>query len=224
MHYAIVGKGLAKKNVIEDALADLNNEDVLFHIHGYRGASESEKRVYTWLIDNEARFLVYGTSINSLLKEHAEDVQETENPESDMLYYVGQAGGEMLLLWDEADEEASELYVLRAYEHNIPVKDLTMGLTPAGLTPITVETEIPTEPRELTYADTETVELEVPEEPKNITTSIPNAAVKYETVSARDRIETTDDKPCMATIVLPNGTVASLPISMEEAKMILGLG
>lgn len=222
MHYAIVGKGLAKKNVIEDALADLNNEDVLFHIHGYRGASESEKRVYTWLIDNEAKFLVYGTSINSLLKEHAMDVQETENPENDMLYYVGQAGGEMLLLWDEADEEASELYVLRAYEHNIPVKDLTMGLTPAGLTPITVETELPTEPRELTYADTETVEIEVPEQPKNVTTSA--ASVTYEQPKKRERVETTEDKPCMATIVLPNGTVASMPISMEEAKMILGLG
>jgi hypothetical protein len=54
-----------------------------------------------------------------------------------------------------------------------------------------------------------------------ITATVPD--VQYAT-PARSHIETDDDKECMATIVLPNGTIVSTPITMAEAKMILGLG
>jgi hypothetical protein len=218
MHYGIFGTGLAKKNVIEDCLSDLASDgDTIFHIYGCRGASESQKRVYDWLLDNEAQFIVYGSSINSILKDAALSVVETDDAEKEMLEKLTKVTGEILFLWDDAEPEQSEEFVFRANPYNLQMKDLTMGLTP-----IAVEVDLPTEPKELTYTDIETVEVDVPE----AVVAQPTPTVSSNPVEKKSpiKVETTEEKPCMATIVLPNGTITSLLISMEEAKMILGLG
>lgn len=260
--YGVLGTGSTSKNVIEDALNELG-EDNDYLLDGPRKLSASELRVYEWMCAHEVAYtLIHNDNTSEDLLESASQTIRCKALSNEFfLKELKKRKGTLLLLWDQDRVEEMEEIVFLAADLGIEIKDLTNGLEP-----ITVgeEEEEPTKP---TLIPTEEVEVE-PFDRKELegmplsvlkkamaakgqnvnnfsknemvdflanphqrhpdaapNTTIPNVEVVYEKkAEKRPQLTTTDDKPCMATIVLPNGTVTSLPISMAEAKTILGLG
>lgn len=262
--YGILGAGSTSKNVIEDALNELG-EDNDYLLDGERKLSASGLRVYEWMCDHEVAYtLIHNDNTSEDLLESASQTIRCKTLSNEFfLKELKKRNGTLLLLWDQDRVEEMEEIVFLAADLGIEIKDLTNGLEP-----ITVgEADEDEAPKKPTMLPTEEVEIE-PFDRKELegmplsvlkktmaakgqdgnkfskdemvdflanphqrhpdptpNTTIPNTEVVYETKKEKKKhIETTDDKPCMATIVLPNGTVASLPITMAEAKMILGLG
>lgn len=131
MKYGIIGVGEATASAIHEALADVCKADKKAHflIHARRNPQGAVPSVYDFLVDNECKFTVY-TKIDDnapkALVNSAVEAHKTENPISDIL----QNAEEILLLWDEKDEDASKRLAVMSADEGMAIRDLTMALTP----------------------------------------------------------------------------------------------
>lgn len=253
--YGVLGTGSTSKNVIEDALNELG-EDNDYLLDGPRKLSASEVRVYEWMCDHEVSYIVIHNDNTSedLLANASHTIRCKALSNEFFLKELKKRKGTLLLLWDDDRVEEMEQIVFMATDLGIPIKDLTNGLSP-----IVVEGEDAPKP---TMVPTEEVEIdpfgrpelegmpisvlrktasgqgvdtegltkaqlinailgEIQPATEKVAPTVPDVAPVQE---ASQKVSTTDEKNCMATIVLPNGTIVSLPITMAEARTILGLG
>lgn len=132
MEYGVVGCGSATSTVIHEGLIDIRAKDpnAVFHIHARRAPQGSVGDVYDYLIDNEAPYIAY-TRIDDkspkILLDSAIEVVTTDDPLKSILEKVD----EVLLLWDETNNESSEKIALMASDSGVSkILDLTMALAP----------------------------------------------------------------------------------------------
>jgi hypothetical protein len=261
--YGVLGTGSTSKNVIEDALNELG-EDNDYLLYGSHKMSGSEARVCDWLTNHEVPCtIVHDGKTSATMMESGDHFIDCKDLNAvEFLKQLKKRKGTLLLLWDDERIDEMEEIVFKATDLGIEIKDLTNGLTPIVVegseeepaekpAPVQVD-EVEIEP----FSRKELEEMPITVLRKNaknhgittdglskaqlvdallgedgeeapapvessITATVPS--VQY-SAPARAHIETDDEKECMATIVLPNGTIVSTPITMAEAKMILGLG
>ena len=139
--YGILGSGTTSKNVIEDALNELG-EDNEFVLYGVTKMSASESRVHTWLVDHEVSYtVVHNNKTSAALMEDASHFVSNNVLNTDFfLKELKKRKGTLLLLWDDEAVTEMEDIVFGAADLGIKILDLTNGLTP-----IDVEGEEPTE-------------------------------------------------------------------------------
>ena len=131
MKYGIIGVGEATASAIHEALADICKADKKAHflIHARRNPQGSIPDVYDFLVDNECKFTVY-TKVDDnapkMLVSSAVEAHKTDSPLNDIL----KNSEEILLLWDEKDEDASKRLAVMSAVEGMAIRDLTMALTP----------------------------------------------------------------------------------------------
>jgi hypothetical protein len=229
--YLIAGTGNAKKNVIEDGLADvISSRDVTFLLSARRGASEGERRVYDYLLDHGAKFYLIGNAeVPTVLEKAALGKIDviSESPESI----------EVLYLWDETDEETSEEDVARWCEGGYVVKDLTQGLTPLRLADVIESVDVATKTDEelqpFTKAELSGMAIGVLRKQAEAQGIQHKALTKEELVEkllGEEPVVKSSTRPTqeieegvMIVVVFPNGTVVSTPGTMAEARTLLGM-
>lgn len=131
MKYGIIGSGSANSKVVQDGLLDITDGDekASFIIHARRAPQGAVSAVYDFLVDNEMPFdAVHRVDDNApkALLNYAVNVETTEDPIKTTIAMCD----EVLLLWDESNEEASEKLAIMCADAGKPIKDLTMALTP----------------------------------------------------------------------------------------------
>ena len=153
--YGILGTGPTKKNVIEDALNEIG-EDNDFLLYGAHRLSSSEERVFNWMSDHEVAYTVfYNDKSNDALVDAAANIIPSQSltPEA-FLKELRKRKGTLLLLWDDENVADMEHIVFIATDLGIEIKDLTNGLVP-----IVVEGEEPKKEKP-TPVPTEEVEVD----------------------------------------------------------------
>lgn len=153
--YGVLGTGSTSKNVIEDSLNELG-EDNEFLLFGERKLSASESRVLDWLCDHEVTYtVVHNTNTSESMMEFASHTIPCKSLTIEFfLKELKKRKGVLLLLWDNDRVEEMEQIVFTAADLEIEIKDLTNGLTP-----IVIEDEEP-EHKKPTPVPTEEVEVE----------------------------------------------------------------
>lgn len=131
MKYGIIGSGSANAKVVQDGLLDITDSDdqASFIIHARRAPQGAVSAVYDFLVDNEMPFdAVHRVDDNApkALLNCALTIETTEDPIKATIAMCD----EVLLLWDESNEEASEKLAIMCADAGKPIKDLTMALTP----------------------------------------------------------------------------------------------
>lgn len=131
MKYGILGSGSATTSVVHEGLADIlaKDPDALFVIHARKSPQGAVGDVYDFLIDHEVQFEVV-TRIDDnapkLLTDRAVGFTKTDDPTGVII----RSSDQILLLWDESNEDASEKLAISATDAGVTVLDLTMALTP----------------------------------------------------------------------------------------------
>lgn len=131
MKYGIIGSGSANPKIVHDGLADIRQSDpeAEFVIHARRAPQGAVGDVYDYLFDNECTVhAVHRIDDNppKALINLCATVETTDDP----LKAVIGASDEILLLWDEDNEDSSNKYATMADSAGLPIKDLTMALAP----------------------------------------------------------------------------------------------
>ena len=160
-HYGIVGGGEHPENIIEDCLKDIysNDADHILYLNCRKGASESEKRVYTYVLDNNIPFLAVSQdgSAPKVLVETADYIVDGgDSADVTIIKELAANAGTLLILWDDVDERRMNRLVVAATDLGVNVLELSNGLTP-----FVVDTEV-VEP---TITETPTPKAEVELEP-----------------------------------------------------------
>lgn len=151
--YGVLGNGNTNKNVIEDALRELGNDNEFIVACGSK-TSESESRVLNWLIDMEVFYkVIHAGKAPEVFLEKAMTVHVHQDAVGPMLKLLKSASGTLLLLWDDAQMDRMEEICIAAADAGIPILDLTNGLVPIMVTG--EDTQEQAEPTE-----TEEVEIE----------------------------------------------------------------
>lgn len=137
MIYGIVGSGKHPQDIIWDGLKDLylQSADNTMYLWCRVGASESERRVYDWVLDNDITFnaVVDNTSVPKILLEAADYIHHADKVGSAADYIIKEVAannGTLLLLWDSDDEAGMHKLVVTAVDMGVPVLELSNGLTP----------------------------------------------------------------------------------------------
>ena len=129
---AILGTGTAKQSVIETSLADL--EGSRFIVPWYGKPGEGLASVYDFLLDNEATFDLVAPveeKVNKHVEVRADAISRFDDVDKNILTLVKAYGGNtVLLLWDDADDKASESRAVEAHDAGFKVLDLGNGLKP----------------------------------------------------------------------------------------------
>jgi hypothetical protein len=127
--YGVLGTGSGEPRIIEDSLADLKDFDRIAII-GKRRSNETEKVIYNWLLDNQVEYVLLADMYApKVLHDYATEIVESNGEHTtDMLDYLEENKGALLLLWD--DSEATTQIVQNASDRNIPVYELNNGLVP----------------------------------------------------------------------------------------------
>ena len=160
-HYGIVGGGNHPENIIEDCLKDIysNDADHILYVNCRKGASESEKRVYTYVLDNNIPFLAVsqdGAAPKVLVETADYIVDGGVSADITIIKELAANNGTLLMLWDDADENRMNHLVVTATDLGVNVLELSNGLTP-----FVVESE----GEEPTITETPTPKAEVELEP-----------------------------------------------------------
>jgi hypothetical protein len=134
-HYGIVGGGNHPQNIIEDGLKDIyhDNADHTLYLNCRKGATDSEKRVYTYILDNNIPFLAVSQngSAPKVLVETADYIVDGgASAEHAIIKELAANGGTLLILWDEENEERMNQMVIQATDLGVNVLELSNGLTP----------------------------------------------------------------------------------------------
>jgi hypothetical protein len=132
--YGVLGTGATSKNVIEDALNELG-EDNEFLLYGAHKMSASESRVHSWVTDHEVSYTVLHDNKTSpaLMEDASAFVSVKEITNRYLLKELKKRKGTLLMLWDEENNDEMEQIVFDASDLGIKVLDLTNGLTPIGV-------------------------------------------------------------------------------------------
>lgn len=132
-HYGIVGGGNHPVNIIEDGLKDIYHDDPenTLYLHCRAGASDSEKRVYGWVLDNGIPFVaITNGEAPKVLVEAADYINHSGDPEMAIIRELAANKGTLLILWDDSDQEHMYNLVLAANTLGVESKELSNGLTP----------------------------------------------------------------------------------------------
>lgn len=134
-HYGIVGGGKHPQNIIEDGLKDIyhDNADHTLYLNCRKGATDSEKRVYTYVIDNNIPFLAVsqdGAAPKVLVETADYIVDGGASAEHTIIKELAANGGTLLILWDEENEARMNQMVIQATDLGVNVLELSNGLTP----------------------------------------------------------------------------------------------
>jgi len=248
--YGIIGTGPTKRNIIEDLLNEIG-EDNNYILYGSHRLSDSEVRVLDWMVNHEVPFTIVADDKTSeaFTDEAAYSITYKNVTDDSFLKELKKKKGTLLLLWDDEYEKEMNRIVHLASDLDIEIKDLTNGLGPIVLedekipapTPQRVETD-EVEIEQFSRAELEGIPISVLRKNakgQNIDTEglsktqLIDALIGVETATvvpvlnvvppARETIEAPDGD-CMVTVVMPNGTVISTPATMAEVRVILGLG
>jgi hypothetical protein len=253
--YGIIGSGKCGENIIEDGLAELS-EDAQFLIYGRKGASSNEDRVYDYLLEHELPFKLFvdhGATVPKVLTDAATETISVVagTVSTNIIKFLTETSGELLVLWDETMEDIIQDLVFRAYDSNVLVKELTNGLIPINVSGDSPKDDIPAiepfskeELRSMSIGvlrkaagargienanehDKDELIALITGEPMPTTTSATpmTAEVKVDVqVPQTERTQlVAPEGDCMVTVVMPNGTVISTPATMEEVRVLLGL-
>jgi hypothetical protein len=160
-HYGIVGGGKHPENIIEDGLKDIyhDNADHTLYLNCRKGATDSEKRVYTYVLDNTIPFLAVSQdgSAPKVLVETADYlVDGGASAEHTIIKELAANNGTLLVLWDCDNENHMNQLVIKATDLGVKVLELSNGLAPFVVDDETTEEPIITE----TPAPKAEVELE----------------------------------------------------------------
>ena len=144
MKYGILGSGSANPKVVQDCLADIvsADNDAVFVVHARRKPQGAVGSIYDFLVDNECAFhIVRRVDDNApkILIEKSRVDQTYDDPAK----YIINVSDEILLLWDEENEEASQSLAIMADNGGKPVKDITMALAPITFKTADAPEEIP---------------------------------------------------------------------------------
>ena len=131
MKYGVLGSGSANPKVIHDSLLDLISDDpeAVFVIHARRAPQGAVGDVYDFLVDNECKMVsvhrIDDNAPKALLNASVE-VVKTEDPAREIIGL----SDEILLLWDEQNEDSSNRLASMVDDAGKSIKDLTMALVP----------------------------------------------------------------------------------------------
>jgi hypothetical protein len=202
-HYGILGGGACGENILEDGLRDVGTENVTYHIVGRFNASADEKRIYTFVLENEIDYVVwFEGKCPDILIENCVDSRNVSNATAGILNFLRDNDGDLLVMWDAQDEEKMYSLCTQADADSIKILELTNGLSP-----ISFQSEGEAPPRE------EVIEL-----PKDLGTF----TVKVDDKPHREIMEVPDGD-CMVVVVMSNGSVISTPATAEEVRVLLGM-
>ena len=152
-HYGIIGSGKCGENIIEDGLSEIGIENNVFLIYPRKGASDSEDRVYDYMLENEAEYIAYcKTNAPQILIDNASKVFDVTGEDAwvEILNTLKGKKGTLLVLWDSENEGNITDIVFKASDMGIPVKELSNGLAP-------INVEAPSETQE---EEADVVEIE----------------------------------------------------------------
>lgn len=153
-HYGIVGGGKHPQNIIEDGLKDIyyDEADHTLYVHCRKGATDSEKRVYTHILDNNIPFIAVsqGNSAPKVLVETADYIVEGgASAEHTIIKELAANSGILLILWDDENVDHMNRMITKATDLGVEVRELSNGLTPfviedgADEKPFITETPLP---------------------------------------------------------------------------------
>lgn len=251
--YGIIGAGPTKKNIIEDLLNELG-EDNDYLLYGSHRLSDSETRVLDWMVNHEMSYTVVAdpdTSEN-LLEDAYHTVSCKNLTDEFFLKELKKRKGVLLMLWDEERDKEMTRIVYIAADLGLEIKDLTNGLVPIVLedAPANTPQRVETDEVEIEQFSREELEgmpisvLRKNAKSQNIDT---DGLSKKQLIDQLVGIEDTPvvepetpkdvaqhvamsrqtlqvDGECMVIVVMPNGTVVSTPATTAEVRTILGLG
>jgi hypothetical protein len=134
-HYGIVGGGKHPENIIEDGLKDIYYDDAdhTLYLNCRKGATDSEKRVYTYVLDNTVPFLAVsqdGAAPKVLVETADYIVDGGASAEHTIIKELAANNGTLLILWDEEREAHMHQLVIKATDLGVNVLELSNGLTP----------------------------------------------------------------------------------------------
>lgn len=247
--YGIIGTGTTKKNIIEDLLNELG-EDNDYLLYGSHRLSDSEVRILDWLSNHEVSYTVVADdNTSSALEEEAYHTVPCRNLTDEFfLKELKKRKGILLMLWDEEREKEMNRIVHIATDMGIEIKEMTNGLVPIVLedAPAPAPQRVETDEVEIEQFSREELEgmpisvLRKNAKSQNIETDGLSKKQLIEQLLGAEPIEETVvptienveaprqtmqvDGECMVIVVMPNGTVVSTPATMGEVRTILGLG
>ena len=134
-HYGIVGGGTHPQNIIEDGLKDIyyDNADHTLYVNCRKGATDSEKRVYTYVLDNNVPFIAVtqeGSAPKVLVETADYIVDGGASADHTIIKELAANGGTLLILWDEEQDARMNSLVLQAKNLGVNTLELSNGLTP----------------------------------------------------------------------------------------------
>lgn len=134
-HYGIVGGGNHPQNIIEDGLRDVYYHDADHPLYVYcrKNASDSEKRVYNYILDNNIPFLAVtkdGSAPKVLVETADYIVDGGASAERTIIKELAANNGTLLILWDSENEQHMQCLVTEAFDLGVEVRELSNGLTP----------------------------------------------------------------------------------------------
>lgn len=132
--YGIIGTGPTKKNIIEDLLNEIG-EDNNYILYGSHRLSDSEVRVLDWMVNHEVPFTIIADdkTSESFTDESAYSITHKNLTDDAFLKELKKKKGTLLLLWDDEREKEMTRIVYLATDMGIQIKDLTNGLVPIVL-------------------------------------------------------------------------------------------
>lgn len=247
--YGIIGTGTTKKNIIEDLLNELG-EDNDYLLYGSHRLSDSEVRVLDWLNNHEVSYTVVAddNTADALQEDAYHTVPCRTLTDEFFLKELKKRKGTLLMLWDEEREKEMNRIVHIATDMGIEIKEMTNGLVPIVLEdgPAPAPQRVETDEVEIEQFSREELEgmpisvLRKNAKSQNIETDGLSKKQLIEQLLGAEPIEETVvptiekveaprqtmqvDGECMVIVVMPNGTVVSTPATMGEVRTILGLG
>lgn len=133
-HYGIVGGGKHPASIIEDGIKDIfwGEPDHTLYLHCRKGATESEKVVYNYVLDNQIPFTAVASegAAPKVLVETADHLMVSVIPESAIIKELAAVNGTLLIMWDEEQNDEMSKLVTVATDLGVTVLELSNGLTP----------------------------------------------------------------------------------------------
>ncbi len=161
-HYGIVGGGKHAASIIEDGIKDIFTQDLdhTLYLNCRKGASESEKIAYSYVLDNEIPFIAVtsDSSAPKVLVETADYIVDGgSSAEQAIIKELAANNGTLLVMWDDERSEEMMYLVVTAIDLGVTVLELSNGLVP-----ILLEDPVEQEP---TITETPAPKAEVELEP-----------------------------------------------------------
>lgn len=131
MKYGIVGSGSANSKVIHEGLKDILKSDpeAVFVIHGRKSPQGSVGDVYDFLVDNECRIHLF-SKVDDRVPAPLTDRAMVHEIHDDPLSATISVSDQILILWDDYNEDASNKIATRVVDGGKECFDLTMALMP----------------------------------------------------------------------------------------------